>query len=146
MKRWMVKLFVCASVYLLCSSSHCYATPIYLSSQQTAMLEENLLALQDNNDRLSVILDKQSEELTRLQMVSERQSKMLKSSQSDLVQSKASLTLAKTSLETAQKELDGALQSLEKQEKKALRIKRQRNFWSVVAGSLAVGLAISFAS
>ena len=138
-----VLLSAFASMWLLLSSSHCSATPIYMSSQQMTELEDNLIVLQGNNERLSEILDRQSEELTRLKSISERQSKMLTASQSDLAQSKASLLQAKTSLQTANAELNDALKSLEKQEKRELRIKRQRNFWSFVAGSIAVGLAVS---
>lgn len=101
--------------------------------------------MESNNEMLSTILNKQEAELTKLQDLQSKQSKTLKALQSELKISKVNLAIARKSLQTANEELDNALQSYKKQKEKEATIKRQRNFWSVVAGGLAVGIVIALA-
>jgi len=109
------------------------------------MLKENLTALDQNNSKLRTMWQQQQKELTRLQALSAEQSSELTKSLQELDISRNKLQLAKNSLKTAQEELDNALISWKKQQDREKRIKRQRNFWTMVSGFLAAGLIASIA-
>lgn len=134
------------SVFCLLPYSISSASSICLTEQEARILEDNLNELETNNSKLLKLWDEQEQELILLRGMSQKQSRLLMSLQTDLQGCKLNLTLAKQSLRTAQKELDSALQSYKRQEHKETRLRRQRNFWTMIAGSLAVGLAAAMAT
>ena len=132
--------------YCLLQPCISYASNTCLTEAEARILQDNLLALEANNNKLSTLWDEQEQELILLRGMSQKQSRRLMSLQTDLQGCKLNLTLAEQSLKTAQQELDSALQSYKRQEHKETRLRRQRNFWTMVAGSLAVGLAVAMAT
>lgn len=131
------------SVFCLLPYSISSASSICLTEQEARILEDNLNELETNNSKLLKLWDEQEQELILLRGMSQKQSRRLMSLQTDLQCCKLNLTLAEQSLRTAQKELDSALQSYKRQEHKETRLRRQRTFWTMIAGSLAVGLAVA---
>lgn len=134
------------SVFCLLPYSISSASSICLTEQEARILEDNLNELETNNSKLLKLWDEQEQELILLRGMSQKQSRRLMSLQTDLQCCKLNLTLAEQSLRTAQKELDSALQSYKRQEHKETRLRRQRTFWTMIAGSLAVGLAVAMAT
>lgn len=143
-QRALLSALLLASCLLPCSISS--ASSISLTEQEARILEDNLNELEINNNKLLTLWNEQEQELTALKEMSQKQSRQLMILQTDLQGCKLNLTLAEKSLKTAQQELDSALQSYKRQEHKETRLRRQRNFWMTVAGSLAVGLAVAMAT
>lgn len=131
--------------YLLSPCSISSASTHFMTGEQMQTLETNLMILEDNNNRLREIWGEQEKELLRLKELSMNQSKQLTQLQMDLAGCKSNLMTAEKSLQTAQIELNNALGSCKKLKDREVRIKRQRNFWSVVAGGFAVGLIAAMA-
>lgn len=127
-------LFVFCALPSTCSAEQMYR----VTETQLIELESQLSTLQQNSVKLLKLLSESEADLTVAQNQLKESATEIEKLQMQLTALKAESELAKQSLETANQELQQALESVQKLEARRKRTERQRDFWEVLAGVLAV--------
>jgi chromosome segregation ATPase len=151
LKKTLVSALVLCSLLSAAGyyTGHCSAAEYVMTEEQLNILEQELKTLSENN-RMQLSLLEESEadlqtantELTALKDELKAATAELQRLRFLLSQLKAESASAETSLRIANEELKNASESLKKSEDRTRRIERQRNFWEIIAGALAVFTAV----
>lgn len=132
-----------------CSESRMYQ----ISESELQTLEQHLIALEQNNETLTLLLSESdegltiaAEELTRLRQELTEAKKRLAESQKSLAQMQRDAESARKSLQTANDALKKASESFKQSERERDRIegrlRTQRNIWEALF-AVAVGVAVA---
>lgn len=138
---WNIEKYILALALLVFCAlpSICSAEATYrVTETQLSELENQLNALQQNSVKLLELLNESEADLTVAQNQLKESANEIEKLQMQLTALKAESELAKQSLETANQELQQALESVQVLESRRKRTERQRDFWEVLAGVLAV--------
>lgn len=134
---------------VLLFTGHCSAAEYVMTEEQLNALTQELTMLSENNSKQLNLLEESeadlktaNTELTALKEELRLANAELQRLRYLLTQLKAESANAEASLRIANEELKNASESLKKSEDRTRRIERQRNFWEIIAGALAVFTAV----